>query len=520
MKRLLVILTVLSLLLGAVPVGLAEEPQPGWKQDTSPVTLTWFVDANWYANRWTTQNAEYITKKTGVTIDFVVPAGDTNQELTVMMASDTLPDMISLGSWQPTFNKLWEGGFVYPLNELADKYDPYFYQVAGDATLKWYRQSDGNTYCMPNEAYTEAQMRETGATNANQTFLVRKDLYEALGSPDMRTPEGFLGALRKLKEEFPEYKGEPITPMTVQNAAGYGLVEYLQNFLAIPYAVDGKVYDRMTDPTYIKWLKVLRAAYEEGLVTADLLIGDTSGEKLNNGRYFCMLHEFTGVIGANSLLYQKDPESVYMAIDGPANDALDKPINFPGAMIGWMPVFISKNCKDPERAIRFMSYWASEEGQRDFFLGEEGVTFDMVDGEAVLKPEVLAEYQADVAASEAKYGIIDTYWMLRNPVIVYKWRPKQADHIQQMQDWANANADFSGGIYKNLEPTGESDAAVAWAKIQTDWEQTLSALITAPSEEEFDAEWENFLARRDEAGFDTVMAFRQDLLEERQEKLK
>jgi putative aldouronate transport system substrate-binding protein len=67
------------LLLGLIPMAMAQTAEPGWKQDTSPVTLTWFVDANWYANRWNTKNAEYITKKTGVTIDFVVPAGDTNQ---------------------------------------------------------------------------------------------------------------------------------------------------------------------------------------------------------------------------------------------------------------------------------------------------------------------------------------------------------------------------------------------------------------------------------------------------------
>lgn len=520
MKRLLSLIMAMGLLLGLVPAAMAQAAEPGWKEDTSPVTLTWFVDANWYANRWNTANAEYITKKTGVTIDFVVPAGDTNQELTVMMASNTLPDILSVGFWQPTFNKLWEGGFVYPLNELADQYDLYFYDVAGAATLNWYKQADGNTYCMPNEAYTEQQMRETGATNANQTFLVRKDLYEALGSPDMRTPESFLDALRKLKAEYPEFKGEPITPMTIQNAAGYGLGEYIQNFLAVPYEKDGKVYDRTTDPAYVKWLKVLRQAYEEGLVTADILIGDTTGEKTNNGRYFCMLQEYTGVVTANTLLHQKDPESVYIAVDGPANDSLDKPTNFPGSMTGWLPVFISKSCQHPERAIRFIAYWASEEGQRDFFLGEEGVTWDMADGKETMKPEVLAEYQTDVGAFETKYGIMDTYWQLRNPVIVYKWRPQQADYIQQMQDWANANVDFSGGIYKSLDPTGESEAAIAATKIATDWEQTLSALITAPSEAEFDTEWNNFLTRRQENGFDLVVAFRQQLLEERKAKLQ
>ncbi|MFD2877347.1 hypothetical protein ACFTAO_17130 [Paenibacillus rhizoplanae] len=49
-------------------------------------------------------------------------------------------------------------------------------------------------------------------TAANQTFLVRKDLYEEMGEPDLSTPEGFLGALQLLKDKYPEYKGQPISP--------------------------------------------------------------------------------------------------------------------------------------------------------------------------------------------------------------------------------------------------------------------------------------------------------------------
>ena len=50
-------------------------------------------------------------------------------------------------------------------------------------------------YCVPNDAYGAEQMAETGMTAAVQTFLVRKDLYEDMGSPDMSTPEGFLNTL-------------------------------------------------------------------------------------------------------------------------------------------------------------------------------------------------------------------------------------------------------------------------------------------------------------------------------------
>lgn len=518
MKRLMSLLVVICLLLTAT-LAVGEEAQPGWKTDTSPITFSWFVGVNWWNTAWNTDNAAYITEKTGVSIEYMTPM-DPNQELTLMMTTGSLPDIISVGFWEPTFDMLWQGGYVHALNELAQQYDPYFFQVAGDATLSWYKQADGNTYCIPNEAYSQDQMAQVGATNANQTFLVRKDIYEAMGKPDMRTPEGFLGALRLLKEQFSDWQGQYIIPMNIQSAAGYGLQEFLQSMLAIPYVdAQGKLVDRSLDPAYVKWLKVLRQAYEEGLITEDVVIDDlTFEEKVNNGQYFCMLREYTGVTNANTLLHNSDPNTVYMAIDGPANDNLDKPNAFPGSMSGWMPVFISKQCQNPQRAIQFLTYLASEEGQSDVFLGKEGVTWDMVDSKPLFKEEVINLMNTDVDAFN-RLGIMDIYWQMRNPVIVYPWRPQQPAYIQQLIDWSNANCDYGAGVFKNLDPSGNSDAGVAATKIAADWEQTLAALITAPSEADFDTQWQAFLARRDEMGYDLVKAYRQSLYEERLSKM-
>jgi putative aldouronate transport system substrate-binding protein len=223
--------------------------EPAWKLDTSPIDLTWFVGANWYAHTWGESLAsKYVTEKTGVNVKLEVPSGEANEQITLMMTSGKLPDLISMGSWETAVKKLWEGDHVYALNELADQYDPYFYKVAGDGTLKWYRQENGNTYGVPNDSYSPNLMHETGMTAANQTFLVRKDLYEEMGSPDLSTPEGFLGALQLLKDKYSEYKGQPMSPFFAQGNVPYGMTEYLQNLLAVPHEKDGSVYDRVTDP--------------------------------------------------------------------------------------------------------------------------------------------------------------------------------------------------------------------------------------------------------------------------------
>ncbi|QUL57236.1 extracellular solute-binding protein [Paenibacillus tritici] len=497
--------------------------EPAWKLDTSPVDLTWFVGANWYAHTWGESLAsKYVTEKTGVNVKLEVPSGEANEQITLMMTSGKLPDLITMGSWETAVKKLWEGDHVYALNELADQYDPYFFKVAGDGTLKWYRQENGNTYGVPNDSYSPNLMHETGMTAANQTFLVRKDLYEEMGRPDLSTPDGFLGALQLLKDKYAEYKGQPISPFFAQGNVPYGMTEYLQNLLAVPHEKDGSVYDRLTDPDYIAWLKTFRTAYERGLINVDFLVdSDTQvEEKTNNARYFMMIREWTGMTAVNPMLAAgANPDSNYIAVDGPQNSKGDSAKLFPGNMDGWMVTMISKSTENPERAIRFLTYLASEEGQRDLFLGKEGETWDNVDGKPQLKAEFADMLGSNIEKLEKEYGILDTYWMMRNPVIVNQWRPEKAPVIKQMEDFANAQADIDSGIYKGLDPLGDSEVAVAWSRISQNWEEVLPELITAKDEAAFDKIFESFLSRRDSYGFAQVMEFRQTELDARKAKM-
>lgn len=499
----------------------ADVDGPAWQKDTSPVDLTWFVGASWYPYTWgDSLVSKNITEKTGVNVEIVTPTGDVNEELSLMMISGDLPDLISLGSWETSYNKLYEGGYVYSLNELADQYDPYFYQVVDGSIIKWHTKEDGNLYCVPNDAYGEEQMAQTGMTAATQTFLVRKDLYEEMGSPDMTTPEGFLEALRQLKENYSTYKGVDITPFYAQGGSGYGLSTFLQNFLAVPYEKDGKIYDRTTDPDYVEWLKTLRQAYEEGLIGIDYLVDsdDQVTEKANNGQYFCMLREWSGMQEANTILAQSEnPDSYYIAVDGPSGKNGDAPLIFPGSLDGWMSCFISKSCENPDRAIAFLTYMCSEEGQRDVFLGVEGETYDYVDGVPTLKPEFVEMMNSDFDTFSNTYGLGDTYWMLRNSVIVDQWRPEKPEYIKQMYDWANSHAYIAGGIYNNLEPTGDSDAAIAATRVSQKWEEVLPELITAGSDEEFDKIFEEFIQARDSYDYASVVAYKQQLLESRKD---
>ena len=335
---------------------------------------------------------------------------------------------------------------------------------------------------------------------------------------DRSTPEGFLNTLRTLKNEYATYKGVDITPFYAQGGSGYGLTSYLQNFLAVPYEEDGKIYDRISNPDYIEWLKTFRQAYQEGLIGIDYLVDsdDQVTEKSNNGAYFCMLREWSGMQEANAILASSEnPDSYYIAIDGPANSNGDAPLIFPGSLDGWMSTFISKDCKDPARAIAFLTYMLSEEGQKDIFLGIEGETYEVVDGKPQLTDEMIELMNSDPNTFATQYGLVDTYWMLRNSVIVDQWRPASPYYITAMSDWADKNAFVNGGIYNNLEPTGDSEEAIAATRINQRWQEVVPELITAASDEEFDKILSDFLAARDSYGYEKVVSYEQNLLDVR-----
>ena len=216
---------------------LTEEGMTAWqKYAGEEITFDWYVNYSWFTAGWGENVvSRKITEDTGVSIRFITPSGNESEKLNALMAADSLPDFITLGWWEPQVNEMIDGDMVYALNELADQYDPYFYQVSDADVVNWYTQEDGNIYSYPNSCFTAKDMEEHDNIGSNQTFLVRKDIYEAIGSPDMTTPEGFLAAVEKAYEMFPTVDGEALIPVGAHVFNDQGNVsfdKYLMNFSA------------------------------------------------------------------------------------------------------------------------------------------------------------------------------------------------------------------------------------------------------------------------------------------------
>ena len=480
----------------------------GDKDAKSPITLDWYINFSWFITGWGENLvSKTITDETGVSVNFITPIGSEEEKLNALISSDSLPDIITLGWWEPQVEEMINKGMVYALNELADEYQTDFYEMADENVINWYKQEDGNIYCYPNSSYTPKDVEDNEDIPANLTFLVRKDIYEAIGSPDMTTKEGFYNAIKDAAALYPEIKGEPIIPIggtTFTESGCASFDQYLQDFLAIPHEVDGKYYDRNMDPEYLDWLKLLRKLNEEGYLPADIFVDQRTqiSEKVADGRYFCLIYQRTDLADQQKLLYAENPDSIYMAVDGPRNSRGDAPRLSTAGITGWTVTMISKNCKDPERAIRFMEYLMSEHGQKLVSIGVEGETYDIVDGEVVIKDDVWEILNSDRQKYDELYGADDTYWMLQNNVMQMKWMPKLEEPLKQLAEWTYPYSCYQGQYEVMLVES--SEIGEAYSKVKKLWGETQRKLILCGSDEEFDEIVEDYLEKRELIGYREV----------------
>ena len=478
-----------------------------------PVTLDWYVNYSWFVTGWGENLvSRTITEETGVSVNFITPRGNEQEKLNALISSDSLPDLITLGWWEPQVTEMIDKNMVYPLNELADTYDMLFYEVTDPDVRNWYTRDDGNIYCYPNSSYTPSDLEEHDNIPMNQTFLVRKDIYEALGKPDMTTPEGFYDAVVRAKELYPEVNGEPLIPIGSHVFDDMGCVsfdKYLQNFLAVPYEKDGKYYDRYTDPEYLRWLKLFRQLGEEGYLAPDIFVDTRTqmSEKIAEGRYFCMLYQRTDLADQEKALYAGDPK----------NSKGDDPVLPSPGISGWTVTLISKKCKDPERAMEFLDYLISEEGQKMVYLGIEGITYDMVDGKPVIREDVKKLLNTDRLEYDRLYGADDCYWMLQNNVMQLKWQPELEEPLKQLAEWTYPYARYTAQ-YDAL-PDDNTELGQIKTKVDRLWSETLKELLLAPTEENFDEIWENFKEERQNLGYDRVMEEQTKRMEENKLRL-
>ncbi|MDQ0062548.1 sugar ABC transporter substrate-binding protein [Paenibacillus harenae] len=491
--------------------------KPAWQLDSKeePTDLTWYVNADW----WNTDfGNDVVTKKIkedlNINIKFIT--GD-DTKLNTFFAGGDMPDLITtFDSNSPIVQKA--ATWALPLNELAEKYDPYFNKVAAQDTLNWFKLQDGNTYGYPNYSNTQDDYN-SGNIPAKTAFIVRKDVYEALGQPAMGTTEQFESVLKDIKQKFPE-----LIPFGF-NSIGEGtgsLGDTLQDFIGVPLEdADGGFYNRNLDEDYLAWLKTLNRVHRDGLISDDSFADDSTAfeEKVKAGKYATMLLDGTPQQGGNlQIFFSGNRGKEYIAIDGPQSTKGNAPTLNQSGITGWMISFITKKAKDPAKAIQVFTYLLSEEGQMLMNYGIEGETYQKnADGTVALLPAVkeLQQSNPDKFKKEFRMGEFMFFGHDRHKALSGDAFPEA---IKQMQEWGKGKLK-PHFILENINPDQGTPEARALSANNTKWNSSLVSMIRAKDDAGFESVLNEYKKFLDDNSWEKIVEIRNEKMKANKEKL-
>ncbi|MEH7479641.1 extracellular solute-binding protein [Neobacillus drentensis] len=495
---------------------------PSWKKDKEKANLTWYVNFDWFAQKWGKDYAtKFITEDTNVSITY--QAG-TSENLNTKMASGDLPDIVTLDSQDPLVKDAAK--WALPLDVLSKKYDPYFYNGASkEEVTKYYTTKDGHLYGYPNYATTKADY-EKGGLYGNEAFLVRKDIYEQIGKPDMSTPEGFIAALKKVQElGLKDDSGKPIVPLGTwplltpdDNRIFSGM---LADMIGVPLTKNDKQYDRFMDKDFQKWFSTLSQARRDGLTDRDMVTmnDDNNNAQVINGSYFAYFQP--NIIGDTDPMSQrslKSPDASYIAVNGPASTIGRKTIVQGPSLEGWTLTFISKKVKNPEKAMELITYLTSPEGDNVMNFGREGKTFKMVDGKPVLNEDLLTLKQTDPAKYETEIGLGTHPWVTDSALLSRQMGVSQFPAaLMQQKEWTMDHLVFPGKI-TNLDAMLSKESGRNLNKINQNWSQTVAKILNAKSDSEVANYFKDFNSYRESTGWKQITDERNKQIEYNIEK--
>lgn len=457
-------------------------------------TLSIYIDATWWpTDKWEGIIPEEITARTGIALDVTV-ATDSSQ-LGLMIASNELPDLIFTDT---EIYRLSNENQCYPLQELIDAYCPENTDMFDD-TRKAIGQSlstDGKYYAILDVFNTGDEWVDSGVAFGQNCIVYRQDIYEALGSPKLETLDDLMDVLKLCKETYPDmvplqlggvWKLQSIASMMgAVSAKGYG------------YNDDGSVVYYSSSDHYYDFLKYANELARNGLITAEAYASENETDNyqvLYNGNAFMMSMYLKGddVGTQESRMNVENPELRVLPCLGEAPTNTGK---------GWCGLFISKNCQNPEAAIKFLTYMYSEEGSALSKFGREGIDWTKDEnGQIQFSEEFLTAIQNDetriATYNNAYYLGCDAIQDVTTGFALFSDENKAA--ALTYMDGMKSAPEIGVSI-----PNSTSDMGIIDAKLDEAIPAAEANVIFAETDEAFDAAYEQLQSVASQIGVEKL----------------
>lgn len=316
----------------------------------------------------TNEFTKWYEDKTNVHFNWTVPSGDAQQSFNLMIASGEYPDLIlGMGLSREQVMSLVKQGILVDIKDEIEEHGHYIKKMFDEVpdSLK-YVTIGGNIYGVP-------KVSAGYSGYYGNAMWVYQPWLEKLGLEEPKTTEEFYQMLKAFKEKDPNGNGKadeiPLCARGIRNYTS-GIEAYLMSAFIpddyVRYYVDnGKVKYAPVQPEYREGLRYIKRLYDEGLLYQDVFIIDRNqltaiGENdvpilgASTGSYqgfFCnptgtteRYHEFT------SIEPLKGPEGVKATV--PTR-----------SLVGGHSFMVTKECKYPDVAIKWVDWLLSPEGR-------------------------------------------------------------------------------------------------------------------------------------------------------------
>lgn len=344
--------------------------------------------------------SKYMNEKFNIKVNYSCPEADADSKLNLMISSDDLPDVIILDR-NANWLKLINLGKLVDINTL--KYEGCSFDEDILESTQKLLSVNGGLYGIPNWA-------RKGATGGNMSWMVNHDVYEQLGSPELKTLEDLHQFMLDAKDKGVKTSDDQsIFPwLPRQDDNGFNTVSAIYRSYGNPNLIDtywsqadNDVKLAVYDDNYIAALKIANQWYKEGLFpeTTYTDSNDQFTEKLANGRAAITYYDFSqdDTNHFRTLLQEKDGNTYdllgWELKDSPiypAADGVDYVYGEEGGTVGWNVNCITTKAENPQRIFDLYTWMLTKDGSINMMYGPEGGLWEGKDEEGnpiLKKPE-------------------------------------------------------------------------------------------------------------------------------------
>jgi putative aldouronate transport system substrate-binding protein len=330
-------------------------------------------------------------KLTNVHVNWeMVPFDNLAEKRNIMLTGGDYPDAYFTAQI-PTSELIKYGsqGIFIKLNDYIDKYAPNLKNLMSQypEVKKGITMPDGNIYSFPMILDPEF----TSVLAGGKTW-VKKDWLQKLNIPEPVTTDDFYQMLKAFKEKDPNGNGQQ--DEVPYSGIGIGsLISYLKGSWGLgnrgvghPYVDVDPASNQLrfipADPKYKEMLQYVQKLYSEGLIDKDIFTVQANQFYATGAK---------GVYGTTITtspytLMKQDGYYGISALKGPYGDQIWSAVGSPVASAG--AFVITDHNKNPEATVRWIDHLYSEDGNKMFFMGFEGKSYEMNGGEYQYTKEI------------------------------------------------------------------------------------------------------------------------------------